>query len=78
MTSASATAVAPARMPAAERSLARAMIKMRADRTRRDMREFRDRIQGDLSAHEPMPESSIPIAIEQIKSAAAASLDREK
>lgn len=61
-----------------KRSLARAMIKMRADRTRRDMREFRDRVQDDLSAHEPMPESSIPIPIEQITSAAAASLHKEK
>ncbi|HUP15618.1 MAG TPA: SRPBCC domain-containing protein [Acidimicrobiia bacterium] len=54
-----------------KRSLARAMIKMRADRTHRDMREFRDRIQDDLSAHEPMPGSSIPIPIEQITSQAA-------
>jgi uncharacterized protein YndB with AHSA1/START domain len=61
-----------------KRSLARAMIKMRADRTHRDMREFRDRIQDDLSAHEPMPESSIPIPIEQITLAAAAGLHKEK
>jgi hypothetical protein len=54
------------------------MIKMRADRTHRDMREFRDRIQDDLSAHEPMPESSIPIPIEQITLAAAAGLHKEK
>jgi len=66
VTSASATTGRPG--PDAgklKRSLARAMIKMRADRTRRDMREFRDRIQGDLPAHEPMPGSSIPIAIQQ-------------
>jgi len=61
-----------------KRSLARAMIKMRADRTRRDMREFGDRIQDDLSAHQPAPASSMPIPIEQITAAAAASLHKEK
>lgn len=57
-----------------KRSLARAMIKMRADRTRRDMSEFRDRIQDDQSAREPMPDTFDPISIEQITSAAATSL----
>jgi hypothetical protein len=57
-----------------KRSLARAMIQLRADRTRRDMTEFRDRVQDDLSAREPMPESSTPMPIEPIASAAAASL----
>jgi hypothetical protein len=61
-----------------KRSLAKTMIKMRADRTRRDMREFRDRIQDDLSANDPMPHSSIPITIEQITSAAAASLHEDR
>jgi uncharacterized protein YndB with AHSA1/START domain len=61
-----------------KRSLTKAMIKMRAERTRRDMREFRDRIQDDRSAHEPTPASSQPIPIERIRSAAAASLHEEK
>lgn len=57
-----------------KRSLARAIIKMRADRTRRDMSEFRNRIEDDLSARETVPESSIPIPIEHIRSAAVTSL----
>jgi uncharacterized protein YndB with AHSA1/START domain len=61
-----------------KRSLARAMIKMRADRTRRDMTEFRDRIQDDLSAGETVPGSSIPIPMEHIESAAVASLHPDR
>jgi uncharacterized protein YndB with AHSA1/START domain len=57
-----------------KRSLARTMIKMRADRTRRDMSEFRDRIQDDQSAGELIPDASGPISTEQITSAAATSL----
>ncbi|HEX2155070.1 MAG TPA: DUF2652 domain-containing protein [Acidimicrobiia bacterium] len=60
-----------------KRSVARAMLKMRADRVRQDMTHFRDRIQEDLTAREATPEPSTPFAIEQIELAAAASLQPE-
>lgn len=47
-----------------KRPLARAMMKMRSDRNRRDMREFRDRIQDDLAAHATMAKASAPISNE--------------
>ena len=59
-----------------KRSLAKTMLKMRADLTRRNLREFRDRIQDDLSTSDPMAPSPIPISIEQLRSAAAASLQK--
>jgi uncharacterized protein YndB with AHSA1/START domain len=61
-----------------KRSLARAMIKMRGNRARQDMREFRDRIQDDLAAHDTIPESTAPISIDQIESAALASLKTDR
>jgi uncharacterized protein YndB with AHSA1/START domain len=60
-----------------KRSLARTMLKMGAERTRQNLREFRDRIQDDLAANDPTPHSSIPISIEQLRSAAAASLHKD-
>jgi uncharacterized protein YndB with AHSA1/START domain len=57
-----------------KRSLARAMINMRAGRTRQDMARFRDHVEEDFTARQATAEPAIPVSTDQVRAAAAAGL----